>query len=357
MLSSGAERAKAWPDIAVVFTLVYSLLFRQVFARMDPELAHGLAFGLIRCAGASPLRGLIAAMTAAPAGGAIRKMGIDFPSRFGLAAGFDKDGQAVRGLAMLGFGFVEIGTLTAHKQPGNEKPRLWRRIAERALINRMGFNNGGAARAAVRLRRLRAKPIGREIIIGVNIGKTKIVPESEAISDYKISARLLAPYADYLVVNVSSPNTPGLRNLQAVETLRPLLSAVAATANKAAKRSVPLLVKIAPDLADDDIEKIADLVNELDIAGVVAVNTTIDHDHGVGGMSGPPVFERGVDVVRLLRSRLGVDRTIIGVGGISSADDARAYLDAGADLLQGYTGLIYEGPFWAARLNKQIAAA
>lgn len=341
--------------LAVVFVVVYSLLFRHGFAHMDPELAHHLAFNLIRAVGASPLRSVIAARTSAPAPGGVRAMGIDFPARFGLAAGFDKDAAAARGLNMLGFGFVEVGTITAHGQPGNEKPRLWRRIDQRALINRMGFNNGGAAAAAVRLRRLRSTAVGRDLVIGVNIGKTKVVPESEAIADYVISARLLAKYADYLVVNVSSPNTPGLRSLQAVETLRPLLTAVAQAANESAKREVPLLVKIAPDLADADIAEIAALVNELDIAGVVAVNTTIDHDHGVGGMSGPPVLARGLEVVQLLRGRLDSGRTIIGVGGISTSDDARAYLQAGADLLQGYTGLIYEGPFWAARINRELA--
>lgn len=282
-------------------------------------------------------------------------MGINFPAPFGLAAGFDKDAVGVRGLAMLGFGFVEVGTLTAQPQPGNEKPRLWRRISQRALVNRMGFNNGGAAAAAVRLHRLRSTKSGQDLVVGVNIGKTKVVPEDEAIADYVLSARLLARYADYLVVNVSSPNTPGLRSLQAVETLRPLLTAVREAANTSAAREVPLLVKIAPDLADADISEIAQLVNELDIAGVVAVNTTIDHDHGVGGLSGPPVLPRGIEVVRLLRSKLDVGRTIIGVGGISSAEDARSYRDAGADLLQGYTGFIYEGPFWASRLNHELA--
>lgn len=335
--------------------VVYRFLFRHGFAHMDPELAHHLAFRVIRMVGASPLRRVISARTAAPKSARIRAMGIDFPARFGLAAGFDKDAVAPRGLRMLGFGFVEVGTLTAQAQPGNEKPRLWRRIEQRALINRMGFNNGGAAAAAVRLRRLRAKTTGQDLVIGVNIGKTKIVPEEEAIADYVISARLVAPYADYLVVNVSSPNTPGLRSLQAVETLRPLLLAVAEAANHAAKREVPLLVKIAPDLADADIEQIAGLVNELNIAGVVAVNTTIDHDHGVGGMSGPPVLKRGLEVVALLRAKLDEQRTIIGVGGITTADDARAYLNAGADLLQGYTGFIYEGPFWAARINRELA--
>lgn len=356
MLTGQDDRTKVTVVFTVVSLVVYHLLFRHVFAHMDPEVAHRFAFDLIRAVGASPLRSVIAAQTAPSDSAAVQAMGIEFPSRFGLAAGFDKDAAAARGLAMLGFGFVEVGTITAHPQPGNDKPRLWRRIDQRALINRMGFNNGGAAAAAVRLRRLRSTGVGRDLVIGVNIGKTKIVPESEAIADYVISARLLARYADYLVVNVSSPNTPGLRSLQAVETLRPLLLAVGAAANKSAKREVPLLVKIAPDLADAEITQIAELVNELNIAGVVAVNTTIDHDHGVGGLSGPPLLDRGLAVVQLLRATLDPQRTIIGVGGISTAADARAYLAAGADLLQGYSGLIYEGPFWAAKINREIAA-
>jgi dihydroorotate dehydrogenase len=256
---------------------------------------------------------------------------------------------------MLGFGFVEIGTVTAHPQPGNEKPRMWRELDVRGVRNRMGFNNEGAAAAADRLRELRRTAAGRAIVVGANIGKTKVTPPEDAAADYATSARLLAPWADYLVVNVSSPNTPGLRDLQATESLRPILQAVRAAADEAnatvftgGGRRVPLLVKIAPDLAGEDIDAVADL------DGVVAVNTTIGHDRGPGGLSGPPLLGRGLEVVARLRERLGTGPVIIGVGGITRADDVRAYLRAGADLTQGYTSFVYEGPLWASRINRAL---
>jgi dihydroorotate dehydrogenase len=250
---------------------------------------------------------------------------------------------------------VEVGTLTPVGQPGNDRPRLWRVLDRQALRNRMGFNNDGAVPAAERLRRLRSTPAGRAYVVGVNIGKNRTTPPERAADDYAACAGLLAPWADYLVVNVSSPNTPGLRDLQSVDALRPLLVATRGAADEVTEPgSVPLLVKIAPDLADDDVLAIADLVAELDLAGVVAVNTTIAHDLGEGGLSGPPLLERGLAVVALLRGRLGPGRTIIGVGGITTAEDVRAYLDAGADLVQGYTGLIYRGPFWAAHVHRDL---
>lgn len=336
---------------------MYRLLFTHVLRRLDPELAHHLAFGLIRLVGAvPPLRAAVrrrTAVTAPP----VRVMGVDTPGRLGLAAGFDKDARGVVGLAMLGFAFVEVGTVTAHPQPGNPAPRLWRVLDQHALRNRMGFNNEGAEAVATRLRRLRATRAGRDLVIGVNLGKSKVTPVAEAPADYATSARLLAPFADYLVVNVSSPNTPGLRSLQDVELLRPVLTAVRAAADGAVPRGqhVPLLVKIAPDLADEDVDAVADLVTELGLDGVVAVNTTIAHGLGEGGLSGPPLLDRGVAVVGRLRARLGPDATVIGVGGLTTADDARRYLAAGADLVQGYTGLIYEGPFWAAQVNRRLA--
>ncbi len=202
-------------------------------------------------------------------------MGIEFPNAFGLAAGFDKNAKAVPGLLALGFGHVEIGTVTARAQPGNPRPRLFRLVDDRAIINRMGFNNDGAAEVASRLHRLRGNKAGRQAVIGVNIGKTKIVEPDQAVADYVESARLLAPYASYLVVNVSSPNTPGLRDLQAVDELRPLLVAVKEIADRVPSGSVPLLVKIAPDLADADVDAVADLAVELGLAGISATNTTI----------------------------------------------------------------------------------
>ena len=340
---------------------MYRLLFDLVFRRMDPERAHELAFGLIGFVGRAPvLRRLVRPFFVVPPSGATTVWGRMFPGRFGLAAGFDKNARAVEGLAMLGFSFVEIGTVTAHGQPGNDQPRLWRVLDRRALRNRMGFNNDGSQVVARRLERLRATPHGRSLVVGVNIGKTKVTPAEQAADDYATSAGRLAPYADYLVVNVSSPNTPGLRDLQSVAALRPILEAVRAAADEATTRAglgpVPLLVKIAPDLSDEDVDAVADLAAELALDGVVAVNTTIAHDLGPGGLSGPPVRARGLDVVARLRSRLGPDAVILGVGGITTPADAREYLAVGATLVQGYTGFIYEGPWWAASIGRALAA-
>ncbi|BDZ43302.1 dihydroorotate dehydrogenase (quinone) [Paraoerskovia sediminicola] len=346
-------------------TRPYDLLFRHVLTRADPEVAHERAFAAIRALGALPVvrdvvQGALAPYLGQGLGGpgSVRALGRTFPAPFGLAGGFDKDARGVRGLTALGFAFVEIGTVTAHAQPGNEAPRLWRELDVRAVRNRMGFNNSGAAAAAARLADLRATPAGRAAVVGVNIGKSKVTPVEEAPADYATSAGLLAPLADYLVVNVSSPNTPGLRDLQSAEALRPVLTAVREAADDACRAEraarVPLLVKIAPDLADEDVDAVADLAVELGLDGVVAVNTTIDHDRGPGGLSGPPLRARGCEVVSRLRSRLGPDRTIIGVGGITTAQDARDYLTAGADLVQGYTGFVYEGALWASRVNRAL---
>ncbi|MDM7853629.1 quinone-dependent dihydroorotate dehydrogenase [Cellulomonas alba] len=340
---------------------MYRLLFDLVLRRLDPERAHELAFGLIRGVARVPvLRGLVARAFVAPAAGAVEVWGRRFPARFGLAAGFDKNAVGVAGLTTLGFGFVEIGTVTAEPQPGNEPPRLWRVLDQHALRNRMGFNNEGSAAVAERLRRLRGTAAGRRFVIGVNIGKTKVTPAEHAAVDYATSARRLAPYADYLVVNVSSPNTPGLRDLQSVEALRPILEATRVAADEATVRAgrpaVPLLVKIAPDLSDDDVDAVAELAAELGLDGVVAVNTTIAHDLGPGGLSGPPVRDRGLDVVARLRAALGPEAVIVGVGGISTPADAREYVAVGATLVQGYTGFIYRGPFWATRINRALAA-
>ena len=291
-------------------------------------------------------------------------MGLTFPNVLGLAAGFDKNAVGIDALGALGFGHVEIGTVTGEAQPGNPKPRLFRLPEDRAVVNRMGFNNDGAEVVAERLAARGHRSAGDGgPVLGVNIGKTKVVPDDDQAAveaDYEKSARLLSPYADYLVVNVSSPNTPGLRNLQSVEKLGPLLSRVQETAP-----SVPLLVKIAPDLADEDVLDVADLALDLALAGVIATNTTIGReglrsssaavDHaGVGGLSGAPLAARSCEVLRLLRERVGPEITLIGVGGITTPADARARLDAGATLLQGYTAFIYEGPLWPRRILHQL---
>lgn len=337
--------------------VVYGFVFRHLFTRVDPERAHHVAFELIRAAGRVPaVASAVHAVVVRRPPPPVHVFGRDLPGHLGLAAGFDKDARAVAGLAALGFSHVEVGTVTAEAQPGNPRPRLRRVLESQALVNRMGFNNHGARAAGARLRALRSSAAGRRLVVGANIGKTKLVPADGAVADYVASAREVAPWADYLVVNVSSPNTPGLRDLQAVEHLRPILGAVAAAADEAAGRHVPLLVKIAPDLSDDDVDAVADLAAQLGLAGVVAVNTTIAHPYGAGGLSGPPLHARGVEVVRRLRARLGDGPVIIGVGGISTAADARAYLAAGATILQAYTAFVYRGPFWAARLNRELGA-
>ena len=335
--------------------MVYRAFFDTVFSGMDPEKAHERAFAAIRAARvAAPL------LSSQPLAGPRSPrtvMGIEFPHAFGLAAGFDKNAAAVPGLLALGFGHVEIGTVTARAQPGNPRPRLFRLLEDDAIVNRMGFNNVGAAEVASRLHRLRDTRVGHDAVIGVNIGKTKATAPEHAVADYVESARLLAPFASYLVVNVSSPNTPGLRDLQAVDQLGPILVAVRAVSGE-----VPVVVKIAPDLADDDIDAVADLAVRSGLAGISATNTTIARPDslrsnrgvvdaaGAGGLSGPVLRDRATEVLVRLRDRVGDQMALIGVGGVVTPDDVRARLAAGADLVQGYTGFVYGGPAWPRRL-------
>ncbi|WP_297345614.1 quinone-dependent dihydroorotate dehydrogenase [Amnibacterium sp.] len=330
---------------------LYRPLFSTVLVRLDAETAHHVAMLVIRALGASPAVARLVRRRTVARGTRVRALGLVFPTPFGLAAGFDKNAVGVRGLGALGFGHVEIGTVTALPQPGNPRPRLFRLPADAALVNRMGFNNEGAEAVAARLARLRRQ--GGLPIVGVNIGKSRAVSVDDAIDDYRVSARLLAPHADYLVVNVSSPNTPGLRGLQELDRLEPLLTAVRSEA-----QGTPLLVKIAPDLEDDAIRRIADLVVRLDLAGVVATNTTIGRRGlstpsgevramGEGGLSGEPLKTRSLEVLRVLRAALPPGRCLISVGGVTTADDVRERLELGADLVQGYTGFLYRGPGWA----------
>ncbi|WP_034087648.1 quinone-dependent dihydroorotate dehydrogenase [Streptacidiphilus albus] len=346
---------------------MYRLLFNLVFRRMDPEKAHHLAFFWIRLASSVPGLRTLAAAVLAPKDPALRvkALGLDLPGPFGLAAGFDKNAVGIDGLAMLGFDYVEIGTVTAQPQPGNPQPRLFRLIDDRALINRMGFNNEGSAAVAARLA---VRPARSKTVVGVNIGKTKVVPEAEAVADYIASTERLARHADYFVVNVSSPNTPGLRNLQAVDQLRPLLSAVRATLDaEVPQRRIPLLVKIAPDLADADIDEVADLALELGLDGIIATNTTIGREGlrtdaakveaaGAGGLSGAPLRSRAVEVLARLHARTGDRLTLVSVGGIETAEDVWERILAGATLVQGYSAFIYEGPFWCRRLHRGLSA-
>lgn len=335
---------------------LYRVVFRTVLRRMDPEAAHHAAMLAIRVLGAVPWVAAVVRRRTLRGGTVVHAMGLTFPTPFGLAAGFDKNAIALRGLAALGFGHVEIGTITAIAQPGNPQPRLFRLPADGALINRMGFNNDGAAAVADRLRRLRRH--GGLPVVGVNIGKSRVTAVEDAVADYRASARLLAPLADYLVVNVSSPNTPGLRGLQELDLLEPLLVAVLAES-----AGTPLLVKIAPDLDDDAVRHIGALAARLGLAGIVATNTTTRRDGlrtpadqvvamGAGGLSGPPVAARSLEVLQILRAALPASASIISVGGVATAADVRARLAAGADLVQGYTAFLYRGPGWAAALAR-----
>lgn len=326
--------------------MLYRVIFNLFFKRLDPEFAHELVvFGLRALAAL----GLLRARKAKPV---FELMGLKLENRFGMAAGFDKNAKLIKPLHALGFGHVEIGTVTPKPQPGNEKPRLFRLPKNHALINRMGFNNDGVSAVADRLKVLRSSSAPLPVI-GVNIGKNKLTSAEDAASDYDITSKALAPYADYLVVNVSSPNTPGLRDLQQIESLRPILAAV--LRNSLGK---PVLVKIAPDLAEQDIVDVCSLVKELGLAGVVATNTTISrvglqpepHTDEIGGLSGPILKDRSTQVLTLVRRELGPQKLVIGVGGVSSKADFEEKLEAGADLVQAYTGFVYGGPLWPRRI-------
>ena len=337
---------------------MYRLLFSLVFSRMDPERAHHLAFRVIRALPALGLGRLVERSTAPSHELEVRALGLRFSSPFGVAAGFDKDALAVVGLGQLGFGHVEVGTITARPQPGNERPRLFRLVADRALVNRMGFNNGGADAAAGRISRLARRT--HRPVVGVNIGKSRVTPVDRATDDYVRSARVLAPHADYLVVNVSSPNTPGLRGLQELDALAPLLEAV-----RAAAGGTPLLVKIAPDLEDAEVVRICELAVRLGLDGLIATNTTISRAGlvtpaaevdaiGAGGLSGAPLAARSLAVLRLIREHVPASMCVISVGGVETAEDVQERLDAGATLVQGYTAFIYRGPLWARQVNRGL---
>lgn len=337
---------------------MYPLLFRLVLSKLDAERAHALAGRVIRALGRPIITSVARRVTEPAPSLRTRALGLEFPSPFGLAAGFDKNGTYVDGLEALGFGHVEVGTVTPLAQPGNPGPRLFRLVADRALINRMGFNNDGAQ---AMVEQLRACNSGR-IIIGVNLGKNKATPAEDAVKDYVSGATTLREVAEYFVVNVSSPNTPGLRGLQELDALEPILRAT-----KEAAGRVPLLVKIAPDLSDEELRRIAELAVRVGIDGVIATNTTISREdlrtsrrvvdaYGAGGLSGAPLAERSLEVLRILRESLPAEQTIISVGGVRTAEDVLERLDAGATLVQGYTEFLYAGPLWARRINRELAA-
>lgn len=333
--------------------MIYPTLFRLFLSRLDPETAHHLGMVAIRAASALRLTKLLPKIKSTK----VEAMGLSFEGPFGLAAGFDKNAIAIRALGEIGFSHVEIGTVTAIPQSGNATPRLFRLKKDRALINRMGFNNDGAEVIAKRLEKLRSSN-QKLPIIGINIGKSRVVDVKDAVADYEKSAALLAPYADYIAVNVSSPNTPGLRSLQEVASLRPILQAVIAES-----LGKPVLVKIAPDLADEDIIEVANLAEELNLAGVIGTNTTISRENlqttasdvaamGAGGLSGPPLNDRSLEVLKVLRNNLNANQVVISVGGVETHEQLLQRLNAGANLVQGYTGFVYLGPLWARAVNK-----
>lgn len=343
--------------------MFYRWLIRPFLYLLAAEPAHRLVMAGLRLALAVPgMCWLLRRLSFFEPRSRVRALGLEFPSPVGMAAGFDKDAEVFEALGALGFGFVEVGTVTGEGQPGNPRPRLFRLPRDRALINRMGFNNEGAEVAARRL--AEGKP--RNVVLGINIGKTKAVAPEQAADDYAKSARLLGPFADYMVINVSSPNTPGLRDLQAVESLRPIAVAVRTALEQAVPgRRVPLLVKIAPDLEDEDVRAVADMALELGLEGIIATNTTIRRDGldtpreaveacGAGGLSGAPLKARSLEVLRVLREHVGDRLTLVSAGGIETAADAWERIRAGATLVQVYSALVYEGPSLPGRLTRGL---
>ena len=341
---------------------LYENLLRPLFFTLDPEKAHEIGVQTLRLLGHFPplCRAVESAVGLAGKPRPVEAFGLRFPNAVGLAAGFDKDGLCWPAAAALGFGHVEIGTVTFQRQPGNPRPRLFRLPEERAVINRMGFNNEGAEAIAARLARKKG-PGERRIPVGINIGKSKVVNLEHAAEDYLATFRLVAPHADYVAINVSSPNTPDLRKLQEESRLNELLKVLAEENTRLAK-PLPLLVKIAPDLSFRQIDGVLETIQGLGLAGIIATNTTLArpeelfglHRAEAGGLSGPPLRTRSTQIIRYIHLRTEGRLPIIGVGGIEDAASASEKLDAGASLVQVYTGWIYRGPFFAATLARQL---
>ncbi|QSE97648.1 quinone-dependent dihydroorotate dehydrogenase [Fulvivirga lutea] len=340
---------------------MYKALIRPILFLFDPEKVHHFTFSMIKFLSFIPgMSSLWKFMYQSKDEKLEREyFGLKFPNPVGLAAGFDKDAKLIDQLACFGFGFIEIGTLTPKGQPGNDKPRLFRLKKDQAIINRMGFNNQGVEAAVKRL-----KSRNSSILVGGNIGKNKVTPNEEAFRDYEITFNELFDHVDYFVVNVSSPNTPNLRALQDKGPLTEILSKLQALNNERAIRK-PLLLKIAPDLTDEQLQDIVDIAKEVKLDGLIATNTTISREGlitsteevaaiGAGGVSGKPVKEKSTEVIKYLRKNLGPEFPIIGVGGIMSAEDAIEKLNAGASLVQVYTGFIYEGPKLIKDINRTI---
>ncbi|HJX24710.1 MAG TPA: quinone-dependent dihydroorotate dehydrogenase [Chthoniobacterales bacterium] len=322
----------------------YERFVRPLLFSLDPETAHHLAIGLLRRASQVALA-LKALRVFQPPPKPKTVFGLTFPNPIGLAAGFDKNGVALPAWEALGFGFIEIGTVTAKAQPGNPRPRIFRFPEQQALINRLGFNNDGADVVAERLRKLRESGRWPRVPVGINIGKSKVTPVEEAAADYRYSFQRLHPFADYVALNISSPNTPGLRSLQTRESLSILLRAVREE-NQTARK--PIVIKIAPDLSPADLEEVIAVCEENEVAGIIATNTTLDHSaispeqNQEGGLSGGPLRERSTSFVRAITARSKIP--VIASGGIFDVESARQKLGAGAQLLQVYTGYVYRGP-------------
>ena len=336
---------------------MYRQIIRPLLFLMNPEAAHHFTFSLIKWSFKIPGVKAIFKAICGNVSKPVEVMGLHFPNPVGLAAGFDKDAVLFEELGAFGFGFIEVGTLTPKAQDGNPKPRMFRLPADKGLINRMGFNNQGVDAAALRLQKRKSN-----LIIGGNIGKNKVTANEDANSDYRYCFEALFPVVDYFVVNVSSPNTPGLRALQDKEPLTKLLTEVMAL-NMAKSTPKPVLLKIAPDLTDEQIEEIVEIVKAVNLSGVIATNTTISRQglktvatitSEQGGLSGKPVTDRSTAVIKKLRTLAGPEMVIIGVGGIFNAQDAKEKLAAGANLLQVYTGFIYEGPFIVKNIVRNL---
>jgi dihydroorotate dehydrogenase len=345
---------------------LYQNVAKPAFFRLDPEHAHEVAVNSLALLGrVRPLCALLEGVHRLPPHlhRPVECFGLKFPNAVGLAAGFDKNGRAWPAAAALGFGHVEIGTVTFHAQPGNPKPRCFRYPPQQAVINRMGFNNEGAAALAARLAKLPG-PGQRAIPLGVNLGKSKVTPLDQAMEDYLESFRLLADHADYVVVNVSSPNTPGLRELQDASWLKPLLAALV-NENKArvaaGRPRRPVLLKIAPDLSWPQVDAALGVIADLGLDGIIATNTTLARPgplatvNEAGGLSGAPVRRRSTEIINYISRATGGRLPIIGVGGIMDEESAGEKMDAGATLVQLYTGLIYRGPFFAAEVARALA--
>jgi len=341
---------------------MYKIFIRPILFLFQPENAHHLTFFLMKLINALPLGRALFSLAHGQKNSteATTLFGLDFPNKVGLAAGLDKNAEAIDMFAAMGFGFVEIGTVTPKPQPGNSKPRLFRLRKDEALINRMGFNNDGVAIIKKRLEKRKSK-----IIVGGNIGKNKITPNEEAVNDYIICFNELFDVVDYFVVNVSSPNTPGLRELQEKKPLSNILNTLM-DENKKRLATKPILLKIAPDLTEEQLVDIVDIINETKIDGVIATNTTIDRSGlqtetakveviGAGGLSGRPVQQKSTEVIRFLHEKSNGSFPIIGVGGINSGASALAKVEAGASLVQVYSGFIYEGPKLISAINKALA--